>query len=68
MFESLIPFLTDPTTLMGATFLCLCGTANVLVHVLPVAKEDSKGWYKMFMKTVNYIAANFGKAQNAPRV
>lgn len=64
MLESLMPFLTDPTTLLGASFLCASGVANLLVHLLPVPSDTSHGVYKVLMKLVNLLAANFGKARN----
>lgn len=64
MFDALLPFLSDPTTLLGATFLCACGFANLLVHLLPLATDTSSNLYKTLMQVVNLLAANFGKAKN----
>lgn len=61
-------FELDPGTLAGAAVLCLCGVCNLLVHLLPVPTEKSGTLYKLFMKAVNYGAANFGKAKNASNV
>lgn len=58
----------DPTTLAGAALLCLCGICNLLVHLLPVATNDSNVWYSLFMKVINFGAANFGKAKNVTSV
>lgn len=42
-----------------------CAASATCWFLLPVATENSNAWYRLFMKTVNYGAANFGKAKNA---
>ena len=66
--EVLLPYVSDPTTLVGAIFLAVIGLFNVLKHVLPAPDEDSSAWYKGLIRVIDFCATNFLKAKNAVRV
>ena len=66
--EVLLPYVSDPATLVGAIFLAVIGIFNVLKHVLPAPTEASSSWYKRLIRVIDFCATNFLKARNAVRV
>ncbi len=56
--------LLDTGTLGGSLLFAVSGFCNLLVHLLPVATEESSTLYRLLLQTINIGAGNFGKAEN----